>query len=732
MATEIFDVDAALKEKPEDKVAQYLADLHGVNREDYLKDGKTDAQFLEEFGHLPLPSTEQPVTAQEQPKQQQSAASGTDGGLPLIGAALGAGLGTTAAGITNAPDLAKKFLGLSGNQPAFQAPARQFASPIDVSQRTKENIVASVVNPELYGSTTDVYNWSAGKQKESGQYGKQSFLGGVSQGHESDLQKLRAEVEARNPMYTVLPGTNGMIGPKVEADRMRQAAAQHAAQIKDATKTLAANAADLRAARLKAQQKLLNKSTRTNMPLQISGLKPVMGGVAGYNAADMLQQAGAGNYGRAALSGLGTAGALAPMMKNLTPKQRVLALGTSIAAPLINRAMDHADGGSIEGYADGGSIQHFAGGSIQHFAGGKDVKSKLIQAGLDAVIGKQPHVAPKITTPYLPGVHYADPNVAPTMTLSEALGNSGSEGKTLRFTETDRSRVHGPNKGGSGFSGLQHYSPEHQNADAVWGFGNKKTAEKKIQQNGDPEKTVWTTFIGSPNQHKSNTVVLQNAMDNFHNANKQNLVHPAQIDLMNNRIRSLRDKDTGELIFDPLFDLTDPKALDAANSFARRSAIGDVLLGTGVKKPMLSREFKQQYPNTPWADAADMQATLARETDPDFINANTHDVGTRLFTLDNGIIQRPDLNVAFPWQVTGQDSGFKFKTTPKEFAMPTWLKQYEGRVDKSGKPYPANYYDLARNDPSQFVDDKFLSFLQKNGFKKGGHIDEATLNSLFE
>jgi len=322
----------------------------------------------------------------------------------------------------------------------------------------------------------------------------------------------------------------------------------------------------------------------------------------------------------------------------------------------------------------------------------------------------------------VPGVDFADPNAPPAMRMSEALGITGSEGKTLHLTEADRSRVFGPNRGGVGFSALQHYSEPHKNANTVWGFGDANTTKKKINQNKDPDSSVWTTFAGSPTQHKSNTVVIKDAIQNLQIANQVNAIHPAQIDLINKRIRDAVVKKTGKPLFPSDFDITDPQALDFAKTFDRRAVIGDVLLGTGVKGPMARLDFKNANPNVKWSDAAEMQKLLDRETDPILRNAATNDVGPHLFMLDNGQIERPDLNIAFPHQVTGTDLGVRYKPVPLEIAVPDWMKQYEGRVDKSGKPSPVGYYDLARNQPQQFVDYKYLTNLQKSGNKKGGAI----------
>jgi hypothetical protein len=315
--------------------------------------------------------------------------------------------------------------------------------------------------------------------------------------------------------------------------------------------------------------------------------------------------------------------------------------------------------------------------------------------------------------PYLPGIHYADSLVPPNMRLSEALGNVGAEGKTLNFTETDRSRVFGPNRGGAGFAGLQHYSLPHKEANTVWGFGSKGITEKKVNQN-DPENTIWTTYAGSPTQHKSNTVVVKDALGQLQAADKSGLVNPKQIEFINDRIRSAISK-KGKPLFPGDFDITDPKAFDFATTFERRAAISDALIGIGVKKPMISREFKAANPGVKWTDAANIEAILKRETDPAMMGANTFDVGPNLFVMDNGIIHRPDLNEAFPYQVTGTDLGMRYELAPFREAAPDWIQARGIKPDE-----PINAWAMSRAAPSQFVSDKYLTGLQKKGRKEGG------------
>jgi len=315
----------------------------------------------------------------------------------------------------------------------------------------------------------------------------------------------------------------------------------------------------------------------------------------------------------------------------------------------------------------------------------------------------------------VPSIDFHDPLAPPSMKMSEALGNAGAEGKTLNFTEADRSRVFGDNMGGVGFSALQHYSLPHAQANTVWGFGNKTVAEKKIKQN-DPENTIWTTYAGSPEQHKSNTIVVKDAIKTLQDANNKGQVHPEQIRLINKRIQEATNE-KGNPLFPSDFDITDPNALNHANTFERRSAVSDALMGTGVKKPMISVEFKKANPGVQWTDASNIGGILSRETEPVLANANTFDVGPHLFVMDNGMIHRPDLNEAFPYQVTGSDLGLKFDPTPIRAASPEFIEK------KGYKPEDTiNAWAMSRGSPSQFVSEQYLTNLQKQGYKKGGKV----------
>jgi len=368
-----------------------------------------------------------------------------------------------------------------------------------------------------------------------------------------------------------------------------------------------------------------------------------------------------------------------------------------------------------------GTVSEAKGGAIRMQVGGLSALAKLGTAGTK--LTKAEMASLRARGMGVPGIDFADPLKAPTMRMSEALGNVGAEGKTLNFTEADRSRVFAENMGGIGFTGLQNYSQPHKQARTVWGFGNQSTAEKKIAQN-DPDNTIWTTYAGSPEQHKSNTVVVKDAVKTLQQANTAGAVNPEQIKLINQRIKQAKN-DKGNPLFSDDFDITDPPAINAATTFERRTAISDALMGVGVRKPMISKEFKAANPNVKYNDASNISRILTRETDPVLANANTFDVGPHLFVMDNKIINRADLNEAFPIQVTGDDLGMRFTPTPVRSAAPEFMKK-----KGYGPTDPVNAWAMSRGNPKQFVSEEYLTNLQKEGYKDGGSAERPPFHDF--
>lgn len=332
--------------------------------------------------------------------------------------------------------------------------------------------------------------------------------------------------------------------------------------------------------------------------------------------------------------------------------------------------------------------------------------------GLNAVAKGEAKAIPKLTKVEaaglrsrgfgVPGVDFADPLAPATMRMSEALGNAGAEGKYLNLSQADRSRVFGPNKGGTGFSGLQLTSEPHQQARSTWGVG-KKSHLTRLTNATDPE-TVWSTFIGSPTQHMSNPVTVERMYEAHKKANPS----AELVGKMNEMLNAAVNK-KGNPVFPGGIDISDPSALSQAQTFDQRKLLAQAMVIGGEKKGEKA--------------AQEAFKVIKEETDPLLMDAPTYAVGNRLFTIDkNSGIYRPDLNAAFPHITTGTDFGLIFEPAPIELAAPTFVKRFEGRLNKNGKLQPMGHKDLTATTPREFVSEDYLTNLQKEGNKDGGAI----------
>lgn len=355
--------------------------------------------------------------------------------------------------------------------------------------------------------------------------------------------------------------------------------------------------------------------------------------------------------------------------------------------------------------AKGGAIRMQVGGLSALANIGKAAKagSKLSAAEVAALRARGMGV---------PSIDFADPlNPKDVMRMSEALGISGAEGKTLNLTQADRSRVFGPNKGGTGFSGLQLTSEPHQQANTTWGVGKPSHVTRLI--NANTPETVWSTFIGSPTQHMSNPVTMQR----MYEAHRASNPSAELIEKMNAQLNSAVNPKTKKPIFTEGIDISDPSALDKATTFDQRKAIAQAMTIGGEKK----------------GEKATQEAfkIIKEETDPLLTEAPTYAVGNRLFTIDQDTgIYRPDLNAAFPHQVTGTDLGLLFEPAPIELAAPDFVSKYANRLNKSGKPQPMGHKDLTATTPKQFISEDYLTNLQKEGYKDGGDVTPSFTQRL--
>lgn len=286
----------------------------------------------------------------------------------------------------------------------------------------------------------------------------------------------------------------------------------------------------------------------------------------------------------------------------------------------------------------------------------------------------------------------------PVTRLSEALGNVGAEGKKLRVTQTDRTGA--KYLGGAPFSMMQKVDPRYAESKATWGVKTRGAATNIINQS-DPD-VIWSTLIGSPTQHRSNELIFDKLYKAFQKSAKEGNLSP-----------ELRTKFNAAL--EPIFgegaDILDPKLRKEIDTFEKRAIVGNLLLGKDIGGA------------TRGGSIIPGLKIMSETTEPMLKGVETFSIGPRLFTLDQGVITRPDLHPAFPEILTGQDLNQLFVPVPNRIALPTFNEDFRARTGRK-KP---GYYELTNTPegdpyPTQFVDEDYLNFLQKEGYADGGVV----------
>jgi hypothetical protein len=206
----------------------------------------------------------------------------------------------------------------------------------------------------------------------------------------------------------------------------------------------------------------------------------------------------------------------------------------------------------------GGEVKMQAGGAIKtlkNLLGGGSKAEDAATAAQRAAAGRMAADVAKATEP---------------MKMSEALGKLNVEGKgKVKVTQSDRTRVGGGNIGGAMFPGLSQVDPFYQ--DLVWGVGKKSTGSGLINQSDD--LTYWSTLLGSEDQLKSNPIVFNKLRSGFVDAMKQGKLSKELEDKINKNL---------SVTFGEGADIRDPKIWQKADTFDRRTALADVMLGQGL------------------------------------------------------------------------------------------------------------------------------------------------------
>jgi len=291
--------------------------------------------------------------------------------------------------------------------------------------------------------------------------------------------------------------------------------------------------------------------------------------------------------------------------------------------------------------------------------------------------------------------------VKPPIKASEALGSI--EGRPLVITQADRTKVGGGFLGGPGFSGLQLEDPAYRAAEAAWAVKNPGTAKMILGGRGESKDAVYAAMLGTPTQHQSNQMVFDKLLGDFKRAAKKGELEPELRDRINLRLANSVDKD-GNNIFPPDVDILDKNFKDLASTFDRRSVTANLIGGMGVggKKGQI----------------IDYDKIIRNTTDPVLIDAPTGALGNRLFTLNGGIIDRPDLHPAFPTIMQGEDLGVSFDPVARNLIMRDFT---EKTMREKGRA--PGIFDYTRGyPPSQLITEDILTDLQKMGKKAGGAV----------
>ena len=298
---------------------------------------------------------------------------------------------------------------------------------------------------------------------------------------------------------------------------------------------------------------------------------------------------------------------------------------------------------------------------------------------------------------------------------SEALGQLMEKGtKRTTTTQSDRTRVGGGNIGGAAFPAISQADPAY--AGKVWGVMDEGTAAR-LKNLTDPD-TAWTTMLGAANQLKSNPIVFDKLKRQFLTSMKEGNLPPELEARINHNLA---------LTFGEGASIRDPKIWKQADTFEKRAAIAELLMGQGIapSKGGVALGGEKSGRGVIFKPTE----ILKRETEPSLLHGEyggdvpTYAAGPRLFKLEKESEFRPDLHPGFPTLLRGEDLGFSMKPTPTEVYLPDW----HARFKKANPDRAPGYYDLSlgvkgEGLPSQELNDAYIRHLIREGYAEGGSV----------
>lgn len=305
----------------------------------------------------------------------------------------------------------------------------------------------------------------------------------------------------------------------------------------------------------------------------------------------------------------------------------------------------------------------------------------------------------------------------PQVKASEALGQLMEKGfKKTTTTQADRTRVGRGNIGGAPFPAISEADPAY--ADKVWGVFNEGTANRLI--NLTSPDTAWTTMLGTEHQLKTNPIVFDKLKRGFVDSMKQGNLSDDLAKKINHNL---------ELTFGEGADIRDPKIWKQADTFEKRAALSNIMMGKGI--PPSEGGVALGGEKSGKGVIFRPSDILKRETEPYLLHTEhggdvpTFAAGPRLFRLDKETEFRPDLHPGFPTLIKGKDLEYNMAPVPTEIYLPDWHAKF--KKDNPNRK-PPSYFDLAlgvkgEGLPSQDLNDEYIRHLLREGNKDGGVVD---------
>ena len=299
---------------------------------------------------------------------------------------------------------------------------------------------------------------------------------------------------------------------------------------------------------------------------------------------------------------------------------------------------------------------------------------------------------------------------------SEALGQLMERGtKRTTTTQSDRTRVGGGNIGGAAFPAISQADPAY--AGRVWGVMDEGTAAR-LKNLTDPD-TAWTTMLGAANQLKSNPIVFDKLKRGFLDSMKKGNLSDELAGKINHNLA---------LTFGEGADIRNPKIWREADTFEKRAALADVMMGQGIApgKGGVALGGEKSGKGVIFKPTD----ILKRETEPSLLHSEygggvpTYAAGPRLFKIGKESEYRPDLHPGFPTLLRGEDLGVNMMPTPTEVYLPDWHAKFK----KANPDRAPGYYDLSlgvkgEGLPSQEINDAYIRHLMREGYAEGGSVN---------